>query len=37
MLEGSIVGFDPAGPLILRLPDGTPRPYLFKQVAAVLT
>lgn len=37
IFEASIERVDPAGPLILRLPDGTPRPYLFKQVAAVLT
>lgn len=37
IFEASIARVDPAGPLILRLPDGTPRPYLFKQVAAVLT
>ena len=37
IFEASIERVDPAGPLILRFPDGTPRPYLFKQVAAVLT
>lgn len=37
IFEASIERVDPAGLLILRLPDGTPRPYLFKQVAAVLT